>query len=142
MTSYYTLQEEIGREKAIKLLGAKTPLTIVEDQFAPYDLSGTTLTNNFYVEIKDRQCSSTAYDEDLMEYSKAKAMKNADKTGLRYYLCFFNDGVARLYHLNKINLEDVFIENVLCPSSTGEDKGLKEKICYLLPIELAKTYKY
>jgi hypothetical protein len=138
----YLQSEESGRAKAQALFGSKQLLIEVEDKFATFDLSGATFTYNFYIEIKDRQCKSDLYDDDLLEVGKAKAMKNVDKDGKRFYLNFFTDGVARLYCLNDLKLEDVNISNIVCPASSSEDKGERTKICYLLPKELAKTYKY
>lgn len=136
----YLQAEEIGRQKAIKLLGDKATLVEPEDRYAPFDFSGSTITKNFYIEVKNRDCKSTSYTEDLLEYGKAKAMKNIEPNANRYFLNFFTDGVARLYHLNKLRFEDLFIENKLCPASSSEDKGEQMKICYLIPTDLAKTY--
>ena len=138
----YEMSEKIGREKAIKLLGNKANLVMIEDRFAPYDVSGTTISSNFYIEIKDRKCKSDAYDSDILEYSKLSNMRNVDPKGIHYYLCFFTDGVARLYHLNKILLMEIYISKMDCPVTSVENNGIKEKIMMQLPHHLAKEYKY
>jgi hypothetical protein len=138
----YEFAEAVGRDKAIALLGDKQKLVNCENKTLPFDLSGTTIANNFYIEVKDRKCKSDAFDSDLLEYSKLKGMQNIDPKGIHYYLCFFTDCKARLYHLNNIKIEDVFIDIKRCPVSTVEDMGVKDKICYELPIHLAKSYNY
>jgi len=141
MENGYTINELLGREKTFALLSEKAQLVAVEDKFAPYDVTGSTLTKNFYIEVKNRMVKSDDYDTDLLEYSKLKGMQNVEPNALHFYLCFFTDGVARLYHLNKIKIQDVYIDIKNCPVSSVENKGIKQKICYELPIHLAKTYK-
>lgn len=138
----YTLAEVLGRDKTKALFGHKQTLVEVEERSAAMDFSGSTLAYNWYLEVKDRGCKSTDFDSDLLEYKKLKGIQNVDKDGKYYYLCFFTDGVARLYELNKINITNVYIGNFLCPDSTVEDKGNKMKLCFELPTNLAKTMKY
>lgn len=138
----YDFAEVIGREKALSVLGDKQHLVNVEDRYAPFDLSGTTISNrNIYIEIKDRKCKSNAYDTDILEEKKIKRMQKADPKGVFYYFCSFSDGLARLYNLNKLKVTDVTTTIYNCPSSTVEDKGMIQKICYQLPNKLATTYK-
>ena len=141
--SKYTLAEQVGRDKALLILGGKTKIVEVEEPSAPYDLSGSTLSNNFFIEVKYRKCKSNTYDSDLLEYLKHKRMQNAvGEDDLRYYFVIYADGVARLYQLNNLNLDKVRITNFDCPNSSVEDKGTKEKLCVELPFAVAKkTYK-
>lgn len=136
----YDFAEAVGREKAMAMLQNET-IVNVEDKYAPYDLSGTTLTHRYYIEVKDRKFKSNAYDTDMLEYDKQKRMQNADPEGLHYYFCTFSDGKGRLYLLNKIKIEDLYVTLFNCPSSTVENKGIKQKICYELPVGLAKNYR-
>lgn len=138
----YTLAEILGREKTIALLGHDTILIEVEERSAPMDFSGSTLARHWYLEVKNRNCKSTDFDSDLLEYKKFKGIQNVDPDGNYYYLCFFTDGVARLYHLNKIRIQDVYVGMFYCPDSTVEDKGNTLKLCFELPTKLAKTMKY
>jgi len=142
--SKYTLAEQVGRDKALHILGGKTKIDEVEEPSAPYDLSGTTVTSNFFIEVKYRNNKSTTYDSDLLEYLKFKRMQNAvGKDDKRYYMVIYSDNVARLYQLNDLNLDKVYITNFDCPTSSVEVKGNKEKICIELPFEVAKkTYVF
>jgi len=138
----YTLAEILGREKTQFLLGDKANLVWVEERSAPYDITGSTLTQNFYIEVKCRNCKSDAFDSDLLEYSKLKRMQNVEPDAIHYYLVFYSDNKARLYHLNKIKIQDVYVGMFLCPDSSVEDKGEVMKLCYELPHHLAKAYKF
>jgi len=137
----YTLAELLGREKTIALLGNQTILIEVEERSASMDFSGSTLTRHWYLEVKNRNCKSDAFDTDILEYKKLKGMQNVDKNGIYYYLVFYSDNKARLYCLNKIRMIDVFVGMFDCPDSSVEDKGNTMKLCYELPHHLGKPYK-
>lgn len=139
----YTQNEIIGRQKLQNLFGEKLKIVEVEERSAPFDVSGSTFASSWYGEIKNRNVKSDSYSDDLLEYSKLKAMINTDPKGKHYYFVFFTDGICRVYNLSEIKIQDVFIANLECPASTVEpDKGTKMKLVYELPVALAKTYKY
>lgn len=140
--SGFEIKEQIGRAKAIDLLGDKLVLVEMPNLYDVVDLSGQTINSrNIYLEVKDRDVESHQYDTDMLEVSKVKAFAELDKTGVYYYLNFFTDGIARLYCLNKIKLMDIEIKELNCPASSYADKGYRTKLVYLLTPNLATTYK-
>lgn|GEM_PF-1178344 len=144
MISYYTLAEKVGREQAISILGNKVTLVEVEERSAAYDLSGHThatlmkQSKPFFLELKKRNCKSYEYDTDLLEYDKLQRMMEVD--GHHYYFLIFNDGIARLYDLDKIRLNEVTLSIKKCPISTVENNGIKDKFIIELPTKRAKNY--
>lgn len=141
MENKYEQQDNKGRAIVISLFGNKVDLTAggVEDVF---DLSGTTLNGNFYIEVKTRKISSSQYDTDDLEYHKMANLRNIDKDANHFYFMLFKDNVGRLYNLKDINIMDVYLSNKDCPKSSLDDRGTTDKLIIGLPIHKAKTYKW
>lgn len=138
----YDKAEDKGRQKALGLFGANLNIVVIKRKDAPADISGSTMTHDWYGELKDRKCKSTTYDSDVIEYSKWKNLQNIDKDALHYYINFFSDGVCRVYLLNEIKMHDLYVSTISAPISTVEDKGQKDKLMVELPISKAKVYRY
>jgi len=138
----YEAAEDKGRQKTLGLFGANLNMVFIQEKSCSADVSGTTMLHIWYGEIKDRDCKSTTYDSDLIEYSKWKNLQNLDKSALHYYINFFTDNVCRVYLLNDIKMHDLYISTISAPVSSVEDKGQKDKLMIELPISKAKVYKY
>jgi hypothetical protein len=114
-----------------------------------WDMSGqtrslTTERDNFFLEVKDRKVSSTAFDTAYLEAKKLRAltnyanMHNADV----HYLCFYTDGIAYSFNLRKIGITEVYIVEKNLIAKHDEDAGMKDKIIVELPYHLGKKYRY
>jgi len=141
MQNKYEEADLLGRNIVMKIF---PKIDMVEtDISARCDLSGTSLTGNWYMEVKYRgDLKSTSYDTDILEYEKLSALRNIDRNGTYFYFMIFSDGVARCYNLKDINIMDVYINNDLYPVSSSENKGHKEKLMIELPVNKAKVYKW
>lgn len=141
MENKYTELDNYGREIVLSIFPKQT--LVAGTPSDRYDLSGTTVTGDFYMEIKYRpDLTSDTYINDLLEYKKMDALRDIDPDATHLYFMLFKDGVGRCYNLSKMCLTDIQIENILCPISSVEDKGYQNKIMVKLPTAKAKIYKW
>ena len=135
-------QELKGRDKAINLFGAKIELTESTNRYDSWDLSGSTVgiigtkESNFFIELKDRDYASDDFKSDFLELSKFHNLLDVEPNANHYYLCFFTDGVYRLYKLDGLKLQDVDIKTSLFPSDMDKTY-LVEKLAVFLPTKIA-----
>ncbi|RZJ82585.1 MAG: hypothetical protein EOO47_00105 [Flavobacterium sp.] len=143
MTNKYEDAEKIGRDLTLKIFGDKIQLTELS-QKSRADFSGSTINGDFILEAKYRNFSSTDYNDDIFEVSKCEGMKNISQGKMNmFYLMIFNDGVARLHHINRLKLIDLNfgIKDCLI-SSMHPELGTESKMIIYLPKDKAKKYTY
>ncbi|MCC8409893.1 hypothetical protein LJ707_13225 [Mucilaginibacter sp. UR6-1] len=136
--------EEIGRNKT-KMLFPNYQFAESPDISEVWDFSGQTPTLNYFIEVKDRQISSTAFDSSILEADKLKnltAIADANGKANMYYLCFYTDGVAYSYNLRNISITDINIVIKNAGRKTVIDVGKKDKIFIEIPHRLGRKYIY
>lgn len=138
----FDLAEQEGRRKAAKLFGTKYNYTFSDDKYSSFDVKINGLEKDSYVEIKNRNFDSTRHNTDFIEYMKLRHLKMAAKEDKMFYLCFYNDGVARMYDLKKIDITEVFISEVPMNKHTAVDSYEVNKLMIELPTSTAcNTFK-
>lgn len=142
-------QEQIGRDKMRKRF-SKYQLDESENILEIWDFSGRTqhlgeAEQNYFVEVKDRDATSTQYSTAYLEVPKLNALldiANANGNAAIIYANFYTDGYCYLFNLRKINLTDVSISKMLLKHKTVKDVGMKEKLIVELPLRLGTKYRY
>lgn len=66
-----------------------TNITIPEDQYSPYDISADKDGKHYIFEIKNRPCTSYAYNDNIIELSKFNILHTL--AGEKYIINFFTD---------------------------------------------------
>lgn len=66
-----------------------TNITISEDQYSPYDISADKDGKHYIFEIKNRPCTSYAYNDNIIELSKFNILHTL--AGEKYIINFFTD---------------------------------------------------
>jgi len=110
------------------------------EQFSVWDYSGCTQTidngnKNFFLEVKNREVSSTAYDDTtFLEVEKLNgltAVANQYDADI-FYLVFYTD-CAYVFNLRKIPITDVKISQMNLVYKSKADLGTKDKLIMELP---------
>lgn len=116
--------------------------------YAPYDaaiLSGNSY-QKFIVEVKLRGKYSTDFDSTILEESKVIRLKEfrdqlQEKTGddiKIIHLAYYLDGMVLIWDIDGYDTTNI----LNCPiTSTGEDKGRKDKIVYEYYTDKAQKIK-
>ncbi|GAA4907022.1 hypothetical protein [Mucilaginibacter defluvii] len=144
----FELTESVGRKKAKRLFN-KYELVESDNIFSCWDFSGRTQSIadeavNYFIEVKNRDLKSTTYDTTFLEVEKLNALKavaDANEKAAIFYLCFFNDDIAYMFNLRKIDITNVSIFQMNLRHKTAIDVGIKQKLLIEIPLELGKRYK-
>lgn len=96
-------------------------------QFASYDVTGSWDNKDFAFEVKERNCSSTTYDDNTVEklkYDELKKKKESGEIKAGYVVSYYNDGLMAINEIDDSHTES----KKLCPSTTCfTNKQKKEK---------------
>jgi len=141
-TNQFELDELEGRRKAAKLFGTGYTYTFTEDKYAYYDCKVNGMAKDSIIEIKNRDCKSTTYQTDIIEYIKLRHLTIEAKNDNIFYLNFFSDGVARLYDLREIDITQVYVAQIPMNRTTATQSDIVNKLVIELPQDKAiRTYK-
>lgn len=142
-------KEAEGRLKTINLLHQYN-LTASQDKYSSWDLSGCTTTiteekRNFYIEVKDREVSSTAYGEETvyLQFDKYQSLMKLSEqnNGDAFYLTHFTDGISYIHNLTKLKVYDLKLTVKNVNKTSVENNGKVDKVFIELPYSTAKRFK-
>ncbi len=140
--------EAICTQKTLALYGHKYQLDHSADPYASWDFSGAThstkQTVNYFIEVKNRDVTSTCYPTVVMELTKfenLKAVAKANGDATMFYLNFYTDGKAYVFNLNKLSLVDIKISVKSSPKTTMGDREATNKIMIEIPFKCGKSIK-
>lgn len=147
MTKFETA-EKICTQKTLALYGNKYQLDHSADPYASWDFSGVTHSTkqavNYFIEVKNRDVTSTYYPTVVMELTKfenLKAVAKANGNAIMFYLNFYTDGKAYVFNLNKLSLIDIKISVKSSPKTTMGDSEATNKIMIEIPFKYGKSVK-
>lgn len=110
------------------------------DKHAHYDLGYYSGGTKIIAEIKVRDYPSTAFNDWLIQEHKYKDLqtlkkqveaKYPDEDIRIHYVCFFTDGIVRIWDIT--NLTNQGLTNTLVGKTTKGDTRLVKRTQYLLP---------
>lgn len=142
-------QEKKDRQEVIRLFS-----TIFKDlKYTALPISGATditvtasTTNKvglYNVEIKERDISINRFNDCFLEVMKYDSLKDTYTDHRPLYIALYpNDRIACIWSINDLDFSNITKTKKWMNKSTycNKEKVLKE--VYLLPLELAKQYKY
>jgi hypothetical protein len=148
--SAFTTAENKGRNKLKELLKAKgiTKVQFPQDQFSNFDavFSDPAGMYNYIAEVKDRDCSHTAFKDFILESKKYKSLMFVANqvSGMGYknvrvlYINFFNDNYYSIWDIT--NLQDFDVTDLYCPKTTAEKQSSIAKETIMLKLDDAIDY--
>ncbi|MGY4540072.1 hypothetical protein ACVW0P_004514 [Mucilaginibacter sp. UYNi724] len=142
-------REAIGRTKTVNLFPNYILVESV-NRYAVWDMSGCTTTiagdvKPFFIEIKDRNLSSTDFDSVFLEFSKYQHLLkiSEDNAGADiFYISHFNNNVALIYNLKKLKVSELNLSIKNVGKTTLGYTNKVDKIMIELPYNKAKIKRY
>ena len=143
-------QEQKDREEVIKLFN-----TIFQDvQYTELPISATTditvtavttghCVGQYNIEIKERNVSFNKYQDCYFEVMKHDSLKSTYTDHRPLYIALYpSDRTACVWSFKFINMADIKKEKRWMNKSTycSDEKVLKD--VYIMPLDIAKQYKY
>lgn len=97
-------------------------------------MTSTTPKGNEYkyaIECKDRYCSSTQYNDWMIEVDKYNTLKEYSEQGYKpIYFNTFSDNTFMVWNLDKAEINEGY---QITPKTTVEDNGYINRLRYYLP---------
>ncbi|WP_428329025.1 hypothetical protein [Mucilaginibacter sp.] len=149
MNNQFLKKEAVGRAKTVTLF-PQYQLVESSDPYAVWDMSGQTTTNitgelkPFFIEIKDRNISSTDFDSVFLEFSKYQHLLQISEANAGadiFYLSFFKDNKALIYNLKKLKVSELKLSIQNVNKTTMADSPNVNKVMIELPYHEATIKK-
>lgn len=134
--------EKIGRKYFEKLLqNAKvTDYKFTKDPYLSWDCEYTIGDTTYLAEIKVRNCTSTQYQDFILESHKVEAIKaeaaTRENRTVGVYANFFSDGIAALWNIDNVSSTTPEIIKY-CAKTTAYDNGYTEKKVRMITLNQA-----
>ena len=143
------IKEKAGRDKVMSYFGNKYDFVLSENPGDQWDLSGCTYNigcddKNYFIEVKDRDISSTSFNTCILEYKKFESLKDLSKeyNADIFYTCLYTDDIMYMFNLRKLTLMDVSLTTINAPKISMQDHYNKiPKLMIELPFALGTRYK-
>ena len=137
-------QELKDRQEVIRLFN-----TIFKDvQYTALPITGVTASTTskiglYNVEIKERDISINRFNDCFLEVMKHDSLKSTYTDHKPLYIALYPDNrIACVWSINDLDFNKIIKTKRWMNKSTYCNKEKVLKDVYLLPIELAKQYKY
>ncbi len=107
-----------------------------KDEMAHWDVSYFSGTTRIIGEIKDRRCTSNAYETLLLQVNKLQELQKLQKAqpdSRIHYINFFTDNEIEIIDITDIDITITNVEEVLLPKTFVEDTDEINKAVIYLP---------